>query len=735
MKKMGVIPKHIGNSYNKSSEYFKVKKSTKRKNFNKFTKRNTHKRKSKTAAISQILSTLERDMGVRCEGARVSVSEDLGRRARVSARAGRDEIALRGVFSSSKSGFGFVSADGLERDIFIPEDKTMGAIDGDVVEIVYHEYKSRFGEKKTEGRVKKIVEYGRKTVIGTLVSAGGYYSARKRGLPRLTVEADDGKFNIYPLVTDTMGAQVGDKVEVLLERNSGGCTTCAVVRSFGDAESREANYEAILAECDITVDFTSEELMEAEFFAQIPLNDEGRTRREHEVIFTIDGEGAKDLDDAISLRRLSDGWQLSVHIADVSYYVKERSHLDRAVMSRATSVYFTDKVVPMLPPSLSNGACSLNAGEEKYALSAIINLSSDGEIKKTKIEKSIIKSRVRGVYSEVNAIFENRADKGLLEKYKEVIPTLKKMHELYLVLKKKSEARGALELESNEAEILLDASGVPTDILKRERGDAEKLIEQFMLTANEAVATLLLSQGIPCVYRVHENPPQDRLSEFVTFAQNLGFDTREISKEGAASSAFCKLLNEARERGISTPVSYSLLRSMAKAKYSELPSTHFGLGIERYCHFTSPIRRLSDLATHRIIHRVLFEGKKKENYIGYARRAAAAATEGELRALAAERRIENLYKVIYMESFIGEKFDATVSSVTSFGIFAELDNTCEGLVPISMMPGMFVFDEKNLTVRSRDIVYRIGDRIRVRLEEADMIRGKLRFSVAEEVDF
>ena len=464
--------------------------------------------------------------------------------------------------------------------------------------------------------------------------------------------------------------------------------------------------------------------------ASIPLSREGRVYRS-EIIFTIDGAGAKDLDDAISLRKTGSGWQLGVHIADVSAYVKEKSALDRAVMARGTSVYFTDKVVPMLPPALSNGACSLNAGEEKYTLSAIISLDKNGEIVKTKIEPSIIKSRVRGVYSEVNSIFDGTADADIKKKYREVIPTLYKMRELYLILSEKSKKRGSMELESSEAEILLDENGNPTDIVKRERGDGEKLIEQFMLTANEGVARLLSDMKIPCVYRIHENPPPDKLSDFLTYVHNLGFDTSVISREKAEPSDFSKLLDLAREKELILPVSYTMLRAMSKAKYSDKRQRHFGLSLDYYCHFTSPIRRLSDLATHRIIHKVLIEGKRAEGYAKYAYRAAAAATEAELRAVNAERRIENLYKVIYMSDRVGEEFLGIITSVTSFGFFAELDNTCEGLVPIEELYGFFTFDEKNLTIRSRDTVYRIGDAVRLRLEEADIIRGKLRFSVID----
>ena len=705
-----------------------MKNNRTKKALSKFSGRNTHKRKSKERAKAELLRAV-RETGVSADSLKLKLAVDEGRRGRVTTRQGRDEMTIRGTFSSSKSGFGFVTPlDGeYERDIFIPEDKTAGAIDGDLVEIIFHTYNSRYGEEKTEGRVKKIVEYGRKTIVGTVeIQRHGF---RRRTFDTYVVTPDDSRITIRPVISDLCGVEPGDKVECLLKRGTFPLE-CTVVRNFGDSYSKEANYEAILAESGIKSDFTPEELAEAEFFSMIPISDEGRVRRDSDIIFTIDGADAKDLDDAVSLKKLSNGcWQLGVHIADVSHYVKERTHLDRAVMARGTSVYFTDKVVPMLPRALSNGACSLNAGEEKYALSAIIKMSPVGEILSCKVEESIIVSRVRGVYSEVNSIFEKTAGPAVLKKYKSVIPTLERMHELYLILKKRSAERGALELESAEAKIILDESGAPVDIIKRERGDAEKLIEQFMLAANEGVARLLTESGVPCVYRIHENPPEDKLTEFLTYAHNLGFDTSYISKDKSTSKDFSRLLSEANRRGLGSPVSYSMLRAMSKARYSEELAAHYGLGIDCYCHFTSPIRRLSDLATHRIIKKVLVEGKRAEQYKAYARRAAAAASEAELRALSAERKIENLYKVIYMEEFVGREFDAIISSVTSFGFFAELENTCEGLVPISDLYGMFIFDEKTMSLRSRDVTYRLGDVVRIRLEEADIIKGKLRFSV------
>ena len=704
------------------------KQTNKRRALESISKRNTHKRRSKERAKNELMrAVLETNVGI--DALKIGDSLDGGRRSRMSDKIRRDEIFAEGVFSSSKGGFGFVTVEGAERDIFIPEDKTLGALDGDRVEIIYHSYTSRYGEEKTEGRVKRITLPLKKTVVGTLRETHPYRVGRSARVPRYIIEPDDPRLGFELTVTDTAGALPGDKVMALIRRGySSRDHECSVIRSFGNTYTKEANYEAILAECEIPVDFSEAELCEARFFAAAPILDTGRVRRT-ETIFTIDGEGAKDLDDAVSLRKLKSGWELGVHIADVSEYVKERSHLDRAVMARGTSVYFTDKVVPMLPKELSNGACSLNPDEDKYTLSAIISLDTDGEIIGVKLEPSIIRSSVRGVYSEVNAIFRGNATDGVREKYKKVLPSLRRMHELYKILYKKSVARGSLELETAEAEIILDGNGYPVDIIKRERGDAEKLIEQFMLTANEAVAKYLSDAQIPCVYRVHEEPPIERLGEFLTYAHNLGFDTSYISREKSEPRDLARLLFAAQEKGLIREISYAMLRSMSKAKYSDVRSAHYGLALKYYCHFTSPIRRLSDLATHRIIHKVLLEDKRPEIYVKYAKRAAAAATDAEIRAVNAERKIENLYKVIYMSDKIGECFDATVSSVASFGFFAELDNTCEGLIPISELPGVFTFDEGNLSLRSRDAVYRVGDSVRVRLEEADIIKGKLRFSV------
>ena len=697
----------------------KVKLKNTNKDFKKFSSRSALKEKRKRALLRAV-----EEVGVGTKALKVKFTEEP-----YHGRTHSRDISAVGIFRESRSGYGFVSIEGLERDVFIPESNVGAALGGDTVAIKYHSFFSSLGEEKTEGRITEILEYGKKTVIGTVDN--DVVRIGRRRINRLYIDVDDSMIKRRVYLRESEGAFPGDKVMAKLVR--GGIysyeITADVVSVFGNSESKEANYLAILEECEIDTDFSSEELRQAAEAASEPISKEGRVVRD-EIIFTIDSESAKDLDDAVSLSVNSDGtYTLGVHIADVSHYIKEKTALDRLVTARGTSVYFTDKVVPMLPESLSNGACSLNPGEEKYTLSAIITLDKRGTIISCSIEPSVIVSKVKGIYSEINRIFSGEKDDALLTKYADCLDTIRDMHDLYLTLDKKSKARGYVELDSPEAEILLDENGTVTNIIKRERGDAEKMIEQFMLTANEAVATLLYNSEIPCVYRVHEAPPKDKFKEFLTYAQNLGLAAYKIDAENCDSRELAKLINDAAERGIGEAVSYACLRSMSKAAYSDVKHAHFGLGIENYCHFTSPIRRLSDLATHRIIHKVIFEGKPKEKFRSYAKRAAAAATDGELRAQNAERRIENLYKVIYMKERVGEIFEASVSSVASFGMFAMLDNTCEGLIPISTLDGGFVYDEKNLTVRDSTTFYRIGDKISVRLEEADVSSGKLRFSL------
>lgn len=656
----------------------------------------------------------------------------------------RQSGKLIGLYRGTTRGFGFVTPENapksLKGDIFISKEKSHGALDGDrvIVCMLSGKYTYRDGESP-DGEIERILERKNKTLICK-------YEKRKISTVR---RARKAPMNYYAIPTNNkipikiavragndMRAENGDIVEVEITKypvqnaNAEG----KIIKIFGNSKSREANYKAILANNDIRTDFPDEVLAEAEAKSTEPINYNGREDFREKIIFTIDGADAKDLDDAISLDVTADGYVLGVHIADVSNYVVENSELDREAYLRGTSVYFTDKVVPMLPKALSNGICSLNGGEERYALSALVTLDKKGNILQTNIKESVIKSNVRGVYSEINDVIEKKEKSEFFAKYEKVADTLFDMINLYHILQRKSEEHGALELESSEAQIILDENGTPTDIQKRERGEGEKMIEQFMLCANEAVASWLRWQSMPCVYRIHEEPNPEKMQAFSVFAHNLGINISPLQKKQIFSSSLQKIMYDANEKSLSSVVSNVLLRSLAKAKYSSEPSGHFGLGIDLYCHFTSPIRRYPDLSVHRIVKAVL-HGKAIDEYLDkltlFAADSARMSSENELKALYAERDIEDLYKTLYMSDKKGEEYDAIINSVTSFGIFAELDNTCEGLIPIESLSGYYDYDDKNYTLTKGTKVYRLGQKIRVIIENVDIERRKTEMRIAE----
>ena len=660
---------------------------------------------------------------------------------------------VSGVFRGTTKHFGFVTPDDGSEDIFIPAAKTLFALDGDRVLVRVTEHKSRDkhfdtaklrrgkkgklvpipeekrNEKGPEGEIARVLE--RRLAKNNVV--GVYYEiSEKRGRKYHTVgwvEPDRKKLP-YSVFVDVkasreMGVNIGDKVEVKItkfpsERDE---LSGEIIKNFGDSASKTANYAAILAENGIETEFSAEVTAEAEAASKKPITAEGRRDLRDMIIFTIDGADAKDLDDAISLERIGDNYRLGVHIADVSEYVKFGSETDKCALGRGTSVYFTDKVVPMLPKSLSNGSCSLGGDLERYALSAFMTLDGEGKIIETELCESIIRSRVRGVYSEVNDIFEKGEGSEFAEKYAEVIPALREMHGLYKIMKKRSEERGSVELDTEEAVILLDEKGAPTDIVARERGDGERMIEQFMLCANEGVATFLTNLSLPCVYRVHESPSPDKLENFIAFALGIGLDVRPLRAKKLYPSSFAEILKESREKGISAVLSNVMLRAMMKAKYSAQAAPHFGLAIDLYCHFTSPIRRYPDLTVHRIVKAMLrgeAVGEKLTRLTAFAGESAARSSENELKALAAEREIDDLYKAIFMSDKVGEEFEGVVSSVTSFGLFVQLPNTIEGLVPLETMDGRFTFDEKHYILSYGKISYRLGQSVRVRITAADI---------------
>ena len=389
----------------------------------------------------------------------------------------------------------------------------------------------------------------------------------------------------------------------------------------------------------------------------------------------------------------------------------------------------------MLPKTLSNGICSLNEEEDRRTLSCFVTLDKKGKIISCDIKKSLIKSKVRGVYSEVNDILDKGEGSEYYDKYSCLFPdTLPTALELYKILAKKSSLRGAMELETTESIIHLDETGYPDSITKRERGISERLIEQFMLCANEAVANWLFDMSMPCVYRIHEKPDAEKIHSFALFAHNSGLDAGVLAAKNIHPSMLSRILRQAKEKGIGATVSNVLLRCLSKAKYSPEASLHFGLCIDKYCHFTSPIRRYPDLATHRIISNIL-SGNISEvsaNYLySFAARAAEKSSENEIRAMNAERDIENMYKCLYLYQYIGKEFEAIVCSVTSFGFFAELENTCEGLVPIGSLEGEYIFDEGSYSLLCGSKRITLGQRVRVTVEDVNVTERKITFSACD----
>ena len=643
-----------------------------------------------------------------------------------------ETVRIEGLFSATERGFGFVTADkgyNLPADIFIPAKFTKNAISGDRVAI---EVKKRELKRNTdsqfhiEGQITEIIERGIKSFCGTLILDARLVG---RNFSPYRVIPDNPRLGFEAEIDDIKSIDIGNKVEVkLLDYGSGPRPPKGeIIRDLGKTFSLGANYESVLFEHGIRTEFPIEAMRCAEAAAKEEISEKGRLDLREMPIFTIDGADAKDLDDAISLEVTKDGYLLGVHIADVSHYVRYGTPTDKEAFARGTSVYFIDKVVPMLPVCLSNGVCSLNADTDKYTLSAFITLDKQGEIKSCRIENAIIRSKVRGVYSEVNDLFINKSKSKFYKKYKEVYKSLTAMFPLYQTLQKRAKLRGVLELESTEARFILDENGMPTDIIKRDRGDAEKMIEQFMLTANEAVARYMCALSLPCVFRVHEAPSEEKLTAYKNFIQNAGLSTLSLRAKKLSTAAFEPIMTEAAERGMENVISRLTLRAQMKAKYSEIRDDHFGLGLSYYCHFTSPIRRYPDLSVHRILKYAMENGEQSaiKRYTKFAADSASSSSENELKAMTAERDIEDLYKVIFMEKEVGKEFDAVISSVTSFGLFCELENTCEGFIPIEILGDGFKFREETLTLGRGHKQYKRGQLLRIRITDANVLRRRI----------
>ncbi|MDD7399068.1 MAG: ribonuclease R [Firmicutes bacterium] len=624
------------------------------------------------------------------------------------------------LISLSKN-FGFARPDSGGDDIFIHGSALQGALVGD--KIIVGDI--RKDDRGPSGRVRRIVEHKPAQTTGTV-------SITDEGIEFIPDNAI--RYNLRMRERDLNGAKNGDKVMASLEQDYRGDWAYASVKKvFGSGRTARVCADAIVEQYGIPHVFPQEVLDEAERVGNEPISDEEYAKRldlRGEPIFTIDSKDAKDLDDAISVKRTDFGYTLGVHIADVSHYVKEGSAIDEEAINRGTSVYFADRVIPMLPEVLSNGACSLNAGTDKLAFSALIELDKEGHITKYDFKKTIINSKVRGVYSEVNEILDGTASEEILNKYAPVMESLMLAKELADILKANSAARGTMELDSGESKFILDENGICIDIMPRVSGEAEQLIEQMMVTANIAAAKFSLDHKLPFLYRVHGTPDPKRVEELVTLLQLVGVPCNEIVKPNPETQDFAAILDRVRGLPCETLVSQRLLRTMEKARYSTEETGHFGLALSDYSHYTSPIRRYPDTSIHRVLS-AFVEGMPAEEvrrrYAQFCETSATESSRNEIRALIAERDAEDCYMAEYMSQHIGEHFEGTVSGVTMRGVFVRLENSVEGFVSLDAFEGEdFVYDGL-ITQRSPKRELTIGTPLPIIVASAYVATGKVDF--------
>lgn len=624
--------------------------------------------------------------------------------------------------------FGFARPEGAEQDVFIPGRMLMGSMPGDRVLL---RISADSGELE-KGEVFRIVEQSHQPFAGTLQVEGGVY----------TVLPDHSMRWPLPVVRGgVMNARPGDKVlaEIATRGERHSEHTARVITTFGSALSAASCSLAVLAELGVPTQFPDEVKEQARAIGASagihPKEIAARLDLREEVIFTIDSADSKDLDDAISLKKLPGGWELGVHIADVSHYVTPNSPLDQEAFQRGTSVYYADSVIPMLPPELSNGICSLNPGEDRLAFSCFVTLDSSGVMTAYRFRKSVIRSRVKGVYSELNALLDGSEDPALQEKYADIHEMLLEMQGLAQLLIRNRQAAGKLELESIEGKIILDEAGEPIDVYPRERGFCERLIEEFMLLANEAAATFATEHKLPFVYRVHDNPSPDKLEELYEVLARLGVSFRKPNAT-ALSKGLADILKRVEGTKYAGVIGVLTLRSMAKAKYSHQNTGHFGLSLKNYAHFTSPIRRYPDLAVHRILSAALSPMKKENlvrHYTAFAARSAEHSFQRELVAVNAERGCEACYKASYMGRFIGQEFEGVVSGCTGHGAYVQLPNTCEGLVKLAdFPPGDWGFDGQiaivNAVGKGR---IQLGDTVKVKILSVNVSAGQIDFALVK----
>ena len=643
-------------------------------------------------------------------------------------RSGRADKALLCKVVKLGKNFAFVMLEDGTSDIFIPGRFTKGAMPGD--DVLVEKFEHPRVEGSDEGAILAILTE-KNDLVGTVRRVEG----------RLRFVPDDCPAITMPLARDCEGgAKDGDKVavEILNRGNRQEDHRVGVAMRFGSSDEAKRCAKALLYAKDIRTRFPDKVRDEAKKFegAEVSEKDcEGRMDLRALPIFTIDSAETKDIDDAISLTRTSDGgFELGVHIADVSNYVKPGTELDNEAFSRATSVYYADQVVPMLPKALSNGICSLNENELRLAFSCLMRLDKEGNLTDYRFVKSIIRSRVKGVYSEINALLAGTADAEIKAKYADIIDQLPAMKELYGHRARLRKERGCMDIESGEVKLILDEDGHCIDVKKRTSGESEAMIEEFMLLANQCAAHFARVKQIPFVYRVHEEPNAEKLERLHALLQACGINDH-FAKDVPTPKELSAILEGVRGTPYEQIINTGMLRCMSKALYEEKPKGHYGLVLKDYAHFTSPIRRYPDLAIHRIMTDML-KGTEKETmilrYTDFAERASKQSSEREVIAMQIERKAEDCYKAEYARRHLGECYEGTISGVTQRGLFIELDNGVEGFVPASSLTpsGTSLTEGVRLTDPASGKTWSLGDKMMITIVRADVNLGKIDFEVA-----
>ena len=638
-----------------------------------------------------------------------------------------------GTFIANARGFGFVEVEGRDEDIFIPEEYVHGAFHSDTVEV---ELLPESSGKRQEGRVRNILVRGMDEVVGT------YQGEKNFGF----VIPDNGRIqsDIFIPIEHHGKAVTGDKVVVKLTDYGNALEhkkpEGKVKEVIGNINDPGVDIMSIVKGYDIPSEFPERVINQANRCPdQISEADMmGRTDLRNVQMVTIDGEDAKDLDDAVSLTIDEKGlYHLGVHIADVTNYVQENSALDREALKRGTSVYLVDRVIPMLPHRLSNGICSLNHGEDRLALSCLMTIDKSGVVIDHDIVESVINVDERMSYTSVAKILEDE-DAEEIEKYSELVPMFRQMADLSALLRKKREDKGAIDFDFPETKIVLDEAGNPVDILPRQRNTATKLIEDFMLAANETVAEHFYYLQSPFVYRIHEQPDPEKISTLSAFVSNFGHHIRMRKDVGVKPKELQKLLKQIEGSKEEAVICRMTLRSMMQAKYSTECTGHFGLAFDYYCHFTSPIRRYPDLQIHRIIKdhiRGRMTPQKSSHYEQILGEVAKHSSDTERRAEEAERETDKLKKAQYMENHIGERFEGIVSGVTAWGMFVEIDNSCEGMIrAANMNDDFYIYDEEHMKLvgESTRKEYTLGQKVMIKVVGADRLTRTIDFKIVNE---